>query len=104
MDSQVFLKVIVAAVVVVGIPIAAYAAIAAIRVIWARPVDPGANELARLKQELDVMSNRIADMETQQGRLIELEERLDFAERMLAQRPIRELRRGNTPPEPHVLR
>ena len=36
--------------------------------------------------ELADMQARIAELEAQQGRMLELEERLDFAERLLAQR------------------
>ncbi len=39
-----------------------------------------------LQQELAEMQSRLADLEAQQGRVMELEERLDFAERLLAQR------------------
>jgi hypothetical protein len=104
MEFETILKVIVMAAAAIGIPVGAYAAVAATRVIWARPADPRAEELARLRQELEAVGSRIADLEAQQGRLLELEERLDFTERMLAQRPTRELRRGNTPPESHAVR
>ena len=82
MDFEAILKVIVMAVAAVGIPVGAYAAIAATRVIWARPQPPteaaGAAELAALRE-------RVQDLEALQGRMMELEERLDFAERMLVQ-------------------
>jgi Tfp pilus assembly protein PilO len=38
-----------------------------------------------LKDELDQMHHRLAEMEPLQARMAELEERLDFAERLLAQ-------------------
>jgi hypothetical protein len=40
---------------------------------------------AGLEQELDGLRNRVDQLEQGQGRLAELEERLDFAERLLAQ-------------------
>lgn len=39
-----------------------------------------------LRAEIDQMRNRLAEVDTLQHRVVELEERLDFAERMLAQR------------------
>jgi Tfp pilus assembly protein PilO len=38
-----------------------------------------------LKAEIDHLHQRLAEMEPMQGRITELEERLDFAERLLAQ-------------------
>lgn len=50
---------------------------------------------AALREELDQLRGRMADVETLQHRVMELEERLDFAERLLAQRHEPErLRRG----------
>lgn len=37
--------------------------------------------------ELDELRARVADIETHQHRILEIEERLDFAERLLASRP-----------------
>lgn len=38
------------------------------------------------RAELDELRQRVADLELQQARMAELEERVDFAERLLAQR------------------
>lgn len=43
--------------------------------------------------ELDELRARLAELEAQQGRLLELEERLEFAERLLA-RPRESARQG----------
>ncbi len=82
MDFETILKVIVMAVAAVGIPIGAYAAIAATRVIWAKPrVSPDPESSA----EISALKDRVHDLEAMQNRMMELEERLDFAERMLVQ-------------------
>jgi hypothetical protein len=39
-----------------------------------------------LRSELDQLRHRLEDVEVLQGRVMELEERVDFAERLLAQR------------------
>lgn len=82
MDFEAILKVIIMGVAAVGIPVGAYAAIAATRSIWGRPQPTpesgGAGELAALRE-------RVQELEVLQGRMMELEERLDFAERMLVQ-------------------
>ena len=44
-------------------------------------------ELARLRDEVIDLRERIHHVEEVQGRVLELEERLDFAERLLADRP-----------------
>jgi Tfp pilus assembly protein PilN len=46
---------------------------------------------AVLPEEIDQIHARLADMDALQGRLLEVEERLDFAERLLGQRhdPVR---------------
>ncbi len=82
MDFETILKVIVMAVAAVGIPVGAYAAIAATRVIWARPrVQPDGENAT----EISALKDRVQDLEAMQTRMMELEERLDFAERMLVQ-------------------
>jgi hypothetical protein len=72
-------KLLVLGVGIFGIPIGAYAAFAATRAIWVKPHagDPG------LGREVDVLKERVAELEAQQARMAELEERLDFAERLL---------------------
>ena len=84
MEFETLLKIIVGAVAIVGIPVAAYAAVVATRAIWVRgeprPADP------ELKAQVDILEGRIHELESERDRLAELEERLDFAERMLARR------------------
>ena len=87
MDFELVIKVIVLAVAAVGIPIGAYAAIVATRAIWVKG-EPG--KLGA--EDLRTLHDRLAELEERVGHIAELEERLDFAERMLAQRP-----------EPHEL-
>ena len=82
MEFETILKVIVMAVAAVGIPVGAYAAIAATRVIWARPQVPADNDNV---SEISALKDRVHDLEAMQTRMMELEERLDFAERMLVQ-------------------
>ena len=50
------------------------------RRIEGRMADPG------LQQEVEELRERVRDLEATQSRYMELEERLDFAERLLAQR------------------
>jgi hypothetical protein len=45
----------------------------------------GGGSAAGLEGELDGLRNRVDQLEQGQGRVAELEERLDFAERLLAQ-------------------
>ena len=54
-------------------------------VAWSRRLG-GASVSADLAHELDELRERVAELEGSGTRLQELEERLDFAERMLAQR------------------
>jgi Tfp pilus assembly protein PilO len=67
----------------VVIPVAAYAAFAATRAIWIKGIpqpDSSASD-ARLAE----LEARIVELEQGQAQLAELEERLDFTERLLAQ-------------------
>lgn len=82
MDFETVLKVVVMAVAAVGIPVGAYAAVAATRSIWGRPQPSPVDESAA---ELSALKDRVHDLEAMQTRMMELEERLDFAERMLVQ-------------------
>jgi len=85
MEFETLFKIIVGLVAVVGIPVGAYAAITATRAIWIkgepRPADP------ELRAHVDALETRIQQLEAEHDRVLELEERVDFAERMLAQRP-----------------
>jgi Tfp pilus assembly protein PilO len=80
MDFETVIKIVIMAVAAVGIPVGAYAAVAATRSIWGRqqPDRESATELSALK-------DRVHELEAMQTRMMELEERLDFAERMLVQ-------------------
>ncbi|HTS89078.1 MAG TPA: hypothetical protein VMG41_11350 [Gemmatimonadales bacterium] len=100
MDFEAVIKVIVAIASAVAIPVAAYAAIAATRAIWVRPAR-SARELEDLEAELDALRSRVAQLETAEARLGELEERLDFAERLLVRGPDRGHDSADTPPDAH---
>ena len=50
---------------------------------WRAGVDGGAGA-KELQAEVDELRSRVTQLEDGQGRLAEVEERLDFAERMLA--------------------
>jgi Tfp pilus assembly protein PilO len=81
-DFESVIKLIVAITAAVAIPVAAYAAIVAIRAIRIKPPrsepDGGTGEVESLRA-------RVAELEAMRDRMLELEERLDFAERMLVQ-------------------
>jgi Tfp pilus assembly protein PilO len=62
-----------------------YGAVALISVM-AKRADRGAGDLTALTDELADLRERIAENETLRNRVAELEERVDFAERLLAQR------------------
>ena len=84
MDFESIVKIIVVAITVVGVPVAAYAAIVATRAIWVKPSQQG-DRVEELGQEVEALRSRLNEVEAQQSHLAELEERLDFAERLLAQ-------------------
>jgi hypothetical protein len=66
-------------------------------VAWARRLSTGPAN-TDLVAEVDELRHRVIELEADRGRTLELEERLDFAERMLAQRSQpRELERMDTP-------
>jgi len=52
----------------------------------ARRIEGRGRESTALREEIEQLRARLAEVDAVQGRLGELEERLDFAERMLAQR------------------
>lgn len=82
MEFETLLKGLVLVGGIVVIPVAAYAAIAATRAIWIKgePL-PGGEAGTRLAE----LEARVAELEQREGQVAALEERLDFAERMLAQ-------------------
>ena len=82
MDFETLVKIIVVAVAAVGIPVGAYAAITATRAIWVKG-EPGKADPA-LRQDVEAVESRLAVLEANRVRLAELEERLDFTERLLA--------------------
>ena len=81
MDFETLIKYIVVAIAAFGIPIGAYAAVAATRAIWIKgepaPITP------ELTSRVEVLEARLAELEGERERLAELEERVDFAERLL---------------------
>jgi hypothetical protein len=84
MDFESIVKIIVVAITAVGVPVAAYAAIVATRAIWVKPGHQG-DKVEELGQEVEALRSRLNEVEAQQSHIAELEERLDFAERLLAQ-------------------
>jgi hypothetical protein len=85
MEFETLFKIILGLAAVFAIPVGAYAAVAATRAIWIKgepgPADPV------LAARVEALEGRLLDLEAERDRVIELEERLDFAERMLARRP-----------------
>jgi flagellar biosynthesis/type III secretory pathway M-ring protein FliF/YscJ len=62
---------------------------------WARRLERGADDPA-LREELDHLRTRVAEFEALQQRVMELEERVDFSERLLTQRSPEVLRGGES--------
>ncbi|HEU4569876.1 MAG TPA: hypothetical protein VFS07_04835 [Gemmatimonadales bacterium] len=83
MDFEAVLKILVAVAAAVAIPVGAYAAIVATRAIWVKgvPAEGGTPSEARLAE----LEARVMELEAERAHVAELEERLDFAERLLAQ-------------------
>ncbi len=52
-----------------------------------------------VRTELEDLRARVVDLEVREGRMLEMEERLDFAERLLARTLERSLEDSDTPPE-----
>jgi hypothetical protein len=52
---------------------------------FARRLEGKGNVDSVLREEVDQLHTRLADMDALHGRVLELEERLDFTERVLAQ-------------------
>ena len=85
MEFETMLKIIIGLVAVVGIPVGAYAAIVAARAIWVKGEPTPAD--SELRAQVETLEARVHQLELEQERFQELEERLDFAERVLAKRP-----------------
>ena len=100
MEFETLLKLIVGIAALVGIPLAGYAAFVATRAIWIRPGATDPDELARLRGAVQSLIARLDELEAQGQRVAELEERIDFAERMLVSGREAERNRAGTPPEP----
>ena len=86
---------------------AAHAALAFAFGVWAQRLrrGPGGTDLARMQEEMEEQSAALEDARTtlaaQSSQIAELEERLDFAERLLAQardRPLLDLREKRDEP------
>lgn len=99
MDFETTFKIIVSVAAAVAIPVAAYAAIAATRAMWVRGVPRDPDGLSRLQGDVETLAARMGELETTERRLLELEERVDFAERVLQQGVARRMPRADTPPE-----
>lgn len=101
MEFETLLKVLVSVAAAVAIPYAAYAAVAAIRATWGGGESPGDTEAVDdLRRTVGALQARVEQLESTEGRVLELEERLDFAERLLAGHRVLPRPRADTPPEP----
>lgn len=80
MEFETLIKLVIAFTALVGIPVGAYAAIVATRAIWVKG-EPG--KLG--PDDVEALRHRVEEVESQLGRLGDLEDRLDFTERLLAQ-------------------
>ncbi|MEO8032378.1 MAG: hypothetical protein ABJC74_07535 [Gemmatimonadota bacterium] len=78
-----FVEVIVGIVVLVAVPIAGYAAIVATRAIWVKGEPGRLADAVEIKEELEQLRARVAELEGVPQRVAELEERVDFSERLL---------------------
>jgi hypothetical protein len=74
-------KVALAILMMTGFPLITYAGFVGIRV-WQRKIERGN---AGGSEEIEELRARIAELERMQGRVDELEERMDFSERLLVQ-------------------
>lgn len=87
----------VVAIVVLAIVVAAALLLKPLVRAWARRLElgggGGVDEEARA--ELDALRARVAQLEAVEHRMMELEERMDFSERLLSQRAGEPVRRGD---------
>lgn len=83
-DFAKFLEVILGIAALVAIPIAGYAAVVATRAIWVKGEPGHLGDAGALREELEQLRARVAELESVPERLAELEERIDFSERLLA--------------------
>jgi len=82
-SSVAFVKGIVAFIVAVGVPVAGYAAIVATRAIWVKGEPGTLGDAGQIREELELLRQRVAELEGVPERMSELEERVDFSERLL---------------------
>lgn len=94
MEFETLFKMIVGIAATVAIPVAAYAAVAATRAIWGRQPETEPGTVGKLSEEVEALKARLLTLESAEGRVVELEERLDFAERLLVEQRDREPRAG----------
>lgn len=90
MEFETLLKIIVGTAAAAAIPVAAYAAVAATRAIWIRHPAGDPEELDRLSAEVEALKGRLQVLESAEARVGELEERVDFTERLLVEQRERE--------------
>lgn len=83
-SSVAFVKGVVAFVVAIAVPVAGYAAIVATRAIWVKGEPGKLGDAAAIQEELEQLRARVAELEGVPERVTELEERVDFSERLLA--------------------
>ena len=77
------LKIVIAIAGLTGVPMLLYAGFVGIR-MWERRMEQKSLN-PDMQRELDDLRARLADLEQVQGRVEEMEERLDFTERVIAQ-------------------
>ena len=77
-------------VVIVVITVATALVLAPLFRAWARRIE-GRSADPQLQSEVDQLREQVAEVEPLRGRIHELEERMEFAERLLAQRRDQEL-------------
>ena len=82
-DIVKFLTVVLGIGMLVAIPVAAYAAIVATRAIWVKGEPGKLDSASEIKDELEQLRARVAELEAVPERVTELEERVDFSERLL---------------------
>jgi hypothetical protein len=78
---------------------AAVAVLSPLARAWARRLEGNAAANPALRRELEELRDRVAELEARDVRLDELEERMDFTERVVHQRALPRVSRADTPPE-----
>ena len=76
---------VVIVLIIVAISVIAISVLKPLIQAWARRIEGRGTDPA-LRAEVDSLHERVAEVEPLQRRVLELEERLEFAERLLAQR------------------